>query len=98
MRRTKRAVGHKAASRGQQPRRAVYARGFEGLFLRHQGQNARKAARQHGFAAARHAHHQHVVSTRSRDFQRAFGGMLAANLGQIQRGRGARKALLIAFL
>ena len=81
MRRPERALGHQPCARRQEPRHRMNARGFKGLLQRHLRQDARQAPRQHGLAAARHAHHQHVMPARGGHFQCAARARLSAHAG-----------------
>ena len=63
---------------------------FERFVGRHRGQQAGKALRQHRLARAGRAHHQNAVAAGGGDFERAAGGGLAFDIGQVQVHRLVR--------
>ena len=57
----------------------------------HRRQDARKALREHGFACARRADHEHAVAACRCNFQRSLGRLLAfdfAHIGRFGAGLG----------
>ena len=65
---------------------------FHRLLRRHGRQQTGKALGQHGFARARRANHQHPVLPGRSNFQCAFGGGLAFDIGHVAaRGLGASR-------
>ena len=85
MRRTKWARADKAARIIEQPRHAVDARRFDGFFERHGRQDRRDALGKHRFPRARRPDEDDVVPAGAGDFERALGGMLAADVPHIDR-------------
>ena len=76
---------------------------FDGLVVVHRGQDAGEALRQHGFAGAGRAAHQHVMTAGGSDEQGAFRLVLADDVGVVgvlarwaQGGGGRRGPVALA--
>ena len=83
MRRAKRPLRHERLSGFQQADDAVDFRRFQRLVQSQRRQNRREPFCQHGFARARRADEQNIVSAGSGDFQRALHVFLAFDFGKI---------------
>ena len=77
---------------------------FDGLVVVHRGQDAGEALRQHGFAGAGRAAHQHVMTAGGSDEQGAFRLVLADDVGVVgilarrtQRDAGWRRPGALAM-
>ena len=77
-----RCVQQSGAAR-QQARDAVDLGGLDGFVEGERRQDAGEPFRQHGLAGAGRADHQYVMGAGGRDFQRALGHGLAANVAEI---------------
>jgi hypothetical protein len=58
--------------------------GLEGFFKGEGREDGREAAGEHGFAGAGRADHEDVVATGGGDFESALGGLLAADVGEVE--------------
>ena len=67
----------------EQTGRAVDSGDFDGLRELHRGQKARQPLGQHGLAGARRAPEKNRMAAGRRDFQRALGALLAADIREI---------------
>ena len=72
----------------QDTRHRVDAGDLERFFGRHRRQDAWQCPGQQGLARTGRTGHQHVVRTSRGDLERAFGVLLAANLGEVQHVLG----------
>jgi len=83
MRGAKRTQADESGARIEHARHAVNLGGLQRFFERKRRQDGGHAFRQHGFSGPRRADHQDVVTTGAGDFERSFGGLLAANVFEI---------------
>ena len=76
-------LGNEPAARGKQSRDGVDSRGLQAFFKTHRWKNRRDAFGQHRLAGSRRSDHQHVMSAGHRDFDRAFGMELSADVAKV---------------
>src|ERR1700722_17054593 len=83
MRSAKRARADKSTRSFEDAGNAVNARGFDSFVKRHGRKDGRNALGEHGFPGAGRPEKENIVSAAASDFERAFGGSLAANIAQV---------------
>ena len=88
MRRPKRAATQNADAGRQHAGDAVHLGCFERLLEGEARQDACESLGEHGLARARRPDHQHVVISGRGNFERAFGGCLAADIAEVRAADG----------
>jgi len=85
VRRAKRSSRHQAGLGTENPGYRVYRRRFEGLIKAERSQDRGQPFGEHGLARAWRPDHQDVVPAGCSGFERAFHGLLPAQIGEVQR-------------